>query len=200
MGKYCDNERLKVVINLYNKLNIYDTGDWCPVYLQRQEKQFQSNKITAEEWEECRGFIHRRVKAIEKLQDEYAAMNGDEKRKFVYEFKKIKDELCEMVIKITNGRINSFRLRTQPKLIEHIDDIIQDAVINVFRYINRFDEERGTSAFAYVTQLISNAIKLDLKKIEEHNNTYISGVDYFDNLNTVDDPHDGVNGLANFIE
>ena len=95
-------------------------------------------------------------------------MNGDEKRKFVYEFKKIKDELCEMVIKITNGRINSFRLRSQPKLIEHIDDIIQDAVINVFRYINRFDEERGTSAFAYVTQLISNAIMLDLKKIEEH--------------------------------
>ena len=49
MGKYCDNERLKVVINLYNKLNIYDTGDWCPGYLQRQEKQFQSNKMTAEE-------------------------------------------------------------------------------------------------------------------------------------------------------
>ena len=154
MGKYCDNERLKVVINLYNKLNIYDTGDWCPGYLQRQEKQFQTKKMTEEEWKDCRDFIHRRVKSIEKLQDEYTAMNGDEKRKFVYEFKKIKDELCEMVIKITNGRINSFRLRTQPKLIEHIDDIIQDAVINVFRYINRFDEERGTSAFAYVTQLI----------------------------------------------
>ena len=26
------------------------------------------------------------------------------------------------------------------------------------------------------------------------------GFDYFDNLNTVDDPHDGVNSLANFIE
>jgi DNA-directed RNA polymerase specialized sigma subunit len=127
-------------------------------------------------------------------------MSADEKRKFIHEFEKIKDELCDMVIKITNGCINSFKLRSQPKLIEHIDDIIQDAVINVFRYINRFDEERGSSAFAYVTQLISNAIKLDLKKIEEHNDTYISGVDYFDNLNTVDDPHDGVNGLANFIE
>ena len=105
-----------------------------------------------------------------------------------------------MIIKIANGRVNSFKLRSQPNLVNHIDDIMQDAVIQVFRYINRFDESRGTSAFSYVTEQCSNAIKQDLKKIQEHDKTYVSGIDFFDNINTIDNPHDGVSGLANFME
>ena len=134
----------------------------------------------------CKEFIHRKVKQIEDLQDKYQKLTLEERRKYDYEFDKLKDEFCDMIIKIANGRVNSFKLRSQPNLVNHIDDIMQDAVIQVFRYINRFDESRGTSAFSYVTEQCSNAIKQDLKKIQEHDKTYVSGIDFFDNINTID--------------
>ena len=200
MGKYVDNKRLKEVVSLYNSLNAYDTGDWCPKYLENQEKRLKSGKITKDDFLNCKEFIHRKVKQIEELQDKYQKLTLEERRKYDYEFDKLKDEFCDMIIKIANGRVNSFKLRSQPNLVNHIDDIMQDAVIQVFRYINRFDESRGTSAFSYVTEQCSNAIKQDLKKIQEHDKTYVSGIDFFDNINTIDNPHDGVSGLANFME
>lgn len=200
MGKYVDNKRLKEVVSLYNSLNAYDTGDWCPKYLENQEKRLKSGKITKDDYIKCKEFIHRKVKQIEDLQDKYQKLTLEERRKYDYEFDKLKDEFCDMIIKIANGRVNSFKLRSQPNLVNHIDDIMQDAVIQVFRYINRFDESRGTSAFSYVTEQCSNAIKQDLKKIQEHDKTYVSGIDFFDNINTIDNPHDGVSGLANFME
>ena len=57
MAKYVDNASLKEVINLYNKLNIADKGDWCPSYLQRQEKKYQLGKITKEQFELSKQFI-----------------------------------------------------------------------------------------------------------------------------------------------
>jgi hypothetical protein len=199
MGKYVDNARFKEIINIYNSLNINDKGDWCPSYLQRQEKKFQLGKITKEQFELSKQFIHNKVKSIEDLQKKYSEFNDSERRQFDFEFEKIKNELYESIIKIINGRINSFKIRKNYPL-EDIEDITQDALICVLSYINRFDESRGTSAFSYVTELASNSIVLSLKKLNERSARFVNRLDFIENINTLDNPSDGFSGLSRFIE
>ena len=109
--------------------------------------------------------------------------------------------MCEYFLKIINGRINSFRLRSSGSLKNHedINDIVQDAFIAVMTYINRNNDERATSAFAYVTQLATNSILFSLNEIKEREQKMVTGLDFYDNLNTIDDPH-STNGLNKFVE
>ena len=48
---------------------------------------------------------------------------------------------------------------------------------------------RNSSAFAFVTQLITNALNLYLSEMNERNEKEISGLDFYENLNTLDDPY-----------
>ena len=59
-------------------------------------------------------------------------------------------------------------------------------MMTLFMYINRYDETRNSSAFAFVTQLITNAINLYLNEMNEHNDKEISGLEFYENLNTID--------------
>jgi DNA-directed RNA polymerase specialized sigma24 family protein len=43
-------------------------------------------------------------------------------------------------------------------------DMRQDALVMFMRYINRYDWRKNTSAFAYITEIITNSINLTLKK------------------------------------
>ena len=106
--------------------------------------------------------------------------------------------MCEYFLKIINGRINSFRLRTSMRNFDDINDIVQDAFITVMTYINRYNDEQATSAFAYVTQLATNSILFSLNEIKEREEKMDTGLDFFENLNTLDDPHstDSLNKLA----
>jgi DNA-directed RNA polymerase specialized sigma24 family protein len=81
---------------------------------------------------------------------------------------------------------------------DDINDIVQDAFITVMTYINRYNDEQATSAFAYVTQLATNSILFSLNEIKEREEKMVTGLDFFENLNTLDDPHstDGLNKLA----
>ena len=128
-------------------------------------------------------------------------MSFDEKRKFRLDLDKLKNEMCEYFLKIINGRINSFRLRSSGALKNHedINDIVQDAFIAVMTYINRYNDERATSAFAYVTQLATNSILFSLNEIKEREQKMVTGLDFYDNLNTIDDPH-SMDGLNKFVE
>lgn len=60
--------------------------------------------------------------------------------------------------------------------------------MTIFSYINRYDESRNTSAFAFVTQLAYNSIVASLRDINTTNKTMITGLDFFDNINTIDNP------------
>lgn len=200
MPEYVNNKRLREVVNLYNSLNIHDTGEWCSTYLQRLEHKRSCNKIDDKKFELGKDFITNKVKTIEELQAKYAGFTPEERRNFDAEFKKIKNELCDDFILIINGRINSFKLRTTLKNPDDIDDIIQDALICAFTYINRYDPARGSSAFAFITQIVSNSIILSVNQIRDRERRMISGLDYFDNINTIDDPTDGVSGLSRFID
>lgn len=125
-------------------------------------------------------------------------MSFEERRQYNIKFNKLKNEMCEYFLKIINGRINSFRLRTSMRNFDDINDIVQDAFITVMTYINRYNDEQATSAFAYVTQLATNSILFSLNEIKEREEKMVTGLDFFENLNTLDDPHstDSLNKLA----
>lgn len=125
-------------------------------------------------------------------------MSFEERRQYNINFTKLKNEMCEYFLKIINGRINSFRLRTSMRNFDDINDIVQDAFITVMTYINRYNDEQATSAFAYVTQLATNSILFSLNEIKEREEKMVTGLDFFENLNTLDDPHstDSLNKLA----
>lgn len=72
-------------------------------------------------------------------------------------------------------------------------------MFTLFTYINRYDAERNSSAFAFVTQLITNAILLDLNQMKERAEREIAGLDFYNNMNTIDDPH-GNDGLKDYME
>lgn len=199
MAEYVNNERLREVVNQYNNLNIYDKGEWCAAYLQRLENKHANNKVDDNKFILGRDFIIKKVKQIEDLQAHYASLNSEEKRRFDLDFERIKNEMCEYFILIINGRINSFKLRTSLRNPEEIDDIVQDALICVLNYINRYDEARGTSAFAFVTQLATNSIKLSLNQIKEREKRMVSGLDYYENLNTTDEQQ-GLSGINKYLE
>lgn len=175
------------------------SGDWCPSYLTRLENKFKNGKITKEKYEAAKEFIKNKIDSIQNLQVLYEAMTLEEKRKFHNNFEKLKNEMCEYFLKIINGRVNSFRLRTSMKNYEDVNDIIQDAFITVMTYINRYNDSQATSAFAYVTQLATNSILFSLNEIKEREEKMVTGLDFFDNLNTMDDPH-STDGLTKFME
>lgn len=115
-------------------------------------------------------------------------MTPEERHEFNMEFEQVKKDICNAFIKVINGRIISFKLVQSPAY-EEIDDIRQEALMTLFTYINRYDETRNSSAFAFVTQLITNALNLYLSEMNERNEKEIAGLDFYENLNTIDDPY-----------
>lgn len=174
------------------------SGDWCPSYLQRLENKFNKGKISEDKYNAAKQFIINKIASIQKNQEQYEKMSFEERRQYNINFTKLKNEMCEYFLKIINGRINSFRLRPSMRNFDDINDIVQDAFITVMTYINRYNDEQATSAFAYVTQLATNSILFSLNEIKEREEKMVTGLDFFENLNTLDDPHstDSLNKLA----
>lgn len=177
------------------------SGDWCPSYLQRLENKYLKGKMPEEKYNTAKQFIINKAKSINELQETYSKMTAEEKRTYRQKLDILKNEMCEYFLKIINGRINSFRLRSNGSLKNHedINDIVQDAFIAVMTYINRYNDELATSAFAYVTQLATNSILFSLNEIKEREQKMVTGLDFYDNLNTIDDPH-SMDGINKFVE
>jgi DNA-directed RNA polymerase specialized sigma24 family protein len=70
----------------------------------------------------------------------------------------VSKELFESIYKIARGRVACFAGIP----VDERDDVIQDCMLAVVQYINRYREDLDTSAFAYVTQVLSNALKLHM--------------------------------------
>lgn len=176
------------------------TGEWCTSYASRLDNKFKSGKMDKDKYSLSRSFIVNKVKSIETLQKRYGQYSPERRRQFDRMFDKLKNELCDYFLKIINGRVNSFKLRSTTSY-EDISDIIQDAFLCVMRYINRYDPNRCTSAFAYVTELATNSIVLSLNQIKERSEKMITGLDYFDNINTIDTPTSSTqSGLTKFMD
>ena len=169
-------------------MNINDTGEWCDAYERKLENKNNKKSITTDKYEVSKEFIQRKREEIKQLHERYKSMTHEERHKFNMEFEQVKKDICNAFIKVINGRIISFKLIQSPAY-EEIDDIRQEALMTLFTYINRYDETRNSSAFAFVTQLITNALNLYLSEMNERNEKEIAGLDFYENLNTIDDPY-----------
>lgn len=200
---YIDNNYLRSLIVKYNEMNYNDDGSWCEAYLRKLEKKYTNSCnvtdlesemkkspkkfITKEKYENSKKFILKKMDSINTLRTKYYnEFTQEERRKFDFEFEKVKADICEAFSKVIDGRVISFKLIAS-KDPDEINDIKQDALFSLFTYINRFDADQNTSAFAYVTSQISNAIKLSLNEAKKHAEREITGLDFYDNLNTIDD-------------
>lgn len=185
---YISNKYLRELVVKFNKMNINDTGEWCDAYERKLENKNNKKSITEDKYEVSKEFIQRKREEIKALHERYNTMTFEERHKFNMEFEQVKKDICDAFIKVINGRIISFKLVQSPAY-EEIDDIRQEALMTLFTYINRYDETRNSSAFAFVTQLITNALNLYLSEMNERNEKEISGLDFYENLNTLDDPY-----------
>lgn len=189
---YISNKYLRELIIKFNHMNINDTGEWCDPYERKLENKKLKKTVTEDKYILAKSFIKRKREEIEELQNKYRNLGVEERRKFNAEFDALKAEICDAFLKVINGRIISFKLIQTPAY-EDVEDIRQECMMTLFMYINRYDETRNSSAFAFVTQLITNAINLYLNEMNEHKDKEISGLDFYENLNTIDDPYGGDN-------
>ena len=134
---YVSNQRLRELIIEYNDLNPNDKGEWLDKYERRMK--------TGGKYESVRDWIALR-------RQKYS-----QPRKHTAEFEKVSRELFNAIYKIAKGRISCFKFNPDEK-----DDLLQEVMFAVAKYINRYREDIETSAFAYITCICSNAIKLYL--------------------------------------
>lgn len=183
---YISNKYLRELVVKFNSMNINDNGKWCDAYEKKMDKKNAKGNMKIDKYEVSKSFIHRKKEQIAALHSRYENFNDEERKAFNIEFEKVKKDICEAFLKVIDGRIISYKL-VQTPAYEEIDDIRQEALMSLFTYINRYDETRNTSAFAFVTELISNAMNGYLKKMNQRNAVQITGLDFYENLNTIDD-------------
>ena len=175
---YCDKARLKELIIKYNTMNYNDDGSWLERYTKRMVTK-KSNKTLSEDDFDCKiDFVERKRKQIQNTREHWANLTSLERTAYNEEFFKISEELSKNFVNIINGRINSYRLWQHPEL----HDIKQEALLALYKYVNRFDSDSDTSAFAYTTQIINNAFNLYLQQYNERNEKEVYGLDFYENL------------------
>lgn len=135
---YVNNKKLRELVVKYNDLNPNDTGEWLD--------KFEKTMKTKGKLPEVKDWIALRRK-------KYA-----QKREYTAEFMDVSRQLFNYIYKIVRGRVACF----QGIPVDEREDVIQDCVLAVTQYINRYREDKESSAFAYLTQIISNALKLHM--------------------------------------
>lgn len=133
---YVSNARLRELIIEYNDINPNDNGEWLI--------KFEKTMRTKGKYESVRTWIALR-------RQKYA-----QPRKHTPQFEMVSNELFKAIYKIAQGRIACF----SGIPVDERDDLLQDCMLAVTKYINRYREDLNSSAFAYVTEIISNALKL----------------------------------------
>lgn len=186
MAKYLEKEHLRELIVEYNLTNLGDDGSWLDDYLKRETNKYTSGKMDKEEYEAKVAFVKQRKIDTKQKFENYSKMSDAEKRAYQARFEKIRGELWIMFEKIARGRMAKMGLHV--KYADHLNDIAIDAVLSMFNYMNRYDASRKTSAFAYMTQQAFYSVVASLNEINFRNTTFVSGLDFFENINTIDNP------------
>lgn len=140
-GCYVNNKELRELVIKYNDLNPNDDGTW----LLRFEKTMKSKG----KWDKVKDWVEMRKSKYRNRKDEYPA-----------EFLRVSELLFHHVYEIIRRRVACF----SGIPFEEREDVIQDCALAVTQYINRYREDLNSSAFAYITEIINNAIKLHMGK------------------------------------
>lgn len=173
-------------------------GSWLDGYLKRATNQYKSGKKKKEDYEKTVAFVEQfRIDTKEKF-EKYNAMSDVEKRQYEQRFEKIRTELWIMFEKIARGRMAKMGLHV--KYADQLNDIAIDAVMSMFKYMNRYDRSRKTSAFAYMTEQAYNSIVASLNDINLRDTTFVTGLDFFENINTIDNPMAAFTATQKYIK
>lgn len=157
-------------------------------------------KLSDEKYNLAVEFVKARTNETKQKFDTFNSLSTEEQFKYKHKLKLLKDDLWFAFKKIVDGRIASLGLHRTLKDPENICDISADAIIAVFRYINRYDASRSSSAFAFVTQVAHNSIVASINAIKLRETTIITGLDFLDNINTLDDPTAAYSATNKFIK
>lgn len=145
---YIDNNRLKELVVQYTRLNYHDNGEWCDRY----QKTMATRSIKKPEvLKRSTDFLNRRRKMYKER------VITEETKK---EYTKVAEELGITFMRIASGLAQGLKLA----LDEDYDDLIAEALLSAFKYCNRYDEDSNTSCFAYITQIMKNAMFLFIKE------------------------------------
>lgn len=173
-------------------------GVWLDEYLRRMNNKFNAGNMTPEKYEIVKKFVEtRKVDTVEKFK-KYEVLSELEKKEYNRHFEELRTKLWMIFDKIARGRMA--RMGLHNKFADHIDDMATDAVLTIFHYVNRYDASRKTSAFAYVTQLAYNSIVASINDITTRNTTFVSGLDFFENINTIDNPTAAFTAVHKYIK
>lgn len=195
MAYYVNNNVLKACIEKYNMHNLADTLDWVPRFLEKKNRDFTKGEIDKETLQSFVDFVARRQQEQAQIIQAYDAMTPEQKICFNDDFDNTKAELSVYFNKIVVGIANTMHLYKDFGLSkDECDDIVLDALLDMFKYCSRFDTKRGTSAFCYMTQMAKNSIKGFKNAVLEEKNIIVTGIDFIDNMeagsNTQDDYED----------
>lgn len=141
---YVNNDELKELVQKYIESNPADQGQW----LERYETTMRTRtRNKPDKWAEVQDFIEFR----RRLYDSERPLGV---------FPEVSEKLIPMFYKIIDGRMASYKIFDNT-------DMKQDAMIALLKYINRYDYRKDTSAFAYVSEIITQAINLHLSREKE---------------------------------
>lgn len=136
---YVDKEELKELLIYWIEHNPNDDGEWLNKYEKTIGKKRKGVDDVTRQW-------------IAKRRALYAT-----ERKWTPEFRIKEDRLFRDVYKIAEHRLKCFKFNPEEK-----EDLLQEIMITEVKYLNRYNELTETSAFAYITAVCNNAIKLYL--------------------------------------
>ena len=141
---YVNNDELKQLLKEYIESNPADKGQW----LERYETTMRTRtRNKPDKWAEVQDFVEFRRKL-------YDGERPLEK------YQKISEKLIPMFYKIIEGRMASYKIFGD-------NDVRQECMVALLKYINRYDYRKDTSAFAYVSEVVTQAINLYLSREKE---------------------------------
>lgn len=91
---------------------------------------------------------------------------------------KTKNEIAKCLVKIANYLATSFNFFQYPEDVK--EEMIQDAIVRMYRKIKVFDTERGDKPFSFFTGIAYNVFRRHLNLLDKRINDYVS-TDALDN-------------------
>jgi hypothetical protein len=141
-NNYCNKEELNALVTEWIHSTNSGNGDWLEKWKTAAETKAKGKQYKLDD---INKFFDYRKKLYEGPRNAMDPLR--EKR------------LWDIIQTIVKNRIRTFNFKSE----EDREDAEQDAFIAVFKYLNRFDTNRGSSVFSYVTELITNGILLNIK-------------------------------------
>jgi anti-sigma28 factor (negative regulator of flagellin synthesis) len=155
-------------------------GNWLDKYVQRFSKKYSNNKITKEKYDSAMDFAKRKRISCKKVIEEYQKKSNEEKEKQEKRIAELKELISSAAYKIAEGKLKTLNLKDID--FEEKQDMMQNAVITIMQYLNRFDTDLNSSIFAFMTSTANNSFKMTKNDIYDWNTRTRARLDYYDNL------------------